>query len=488
MHHNPPKKKMIVRLTVVYTIMVISTILIVLFIALFMLGYRFDTSKGQIEQYGLLQFASTPSGGTVKVDDVIVGSSTPSKKTVEAGVHKVVMWRDGYEIWSKTVEVKSGTLIWLNYTLFVPKKLSTESVANFESLASSIASPKGRYILIQTKTDSSIFELVDTSSDTLKTSKITIPNSIITNANAAGVVHSYSITTWDDGEKYVLIRHNFADKTEWLVVDTQDVTQSKNISKVTNLAITDLKFFGTDGHNYYGLIDGELKKIDISSSVVSKAYAVGVQKFDIYNKSNMISYIATDQTDLTKLNLGLYRDGDDKPYILKSTSSNINSVSIAISRYYNVDYVAISDGSKLEILGGSYPTVERDTKTSLKTIANITLGYEVKKLMFSPQGQYVFTQNGLDFASYNLEYQELSKSTATCKTNNTNLDWLNDYYLWSDCDGKLSIREFDGQNPHTINAVIEGQDVVLIHSGRYLYSFNKSSAGYQLQRVRMILP
>ena len=153
MHHNPSKKKMVAKLAVIYTIMIIATISIVTFIALFMLGYRFDTTKGQIEQYGLLQFASTPSGGTVKVDDKIVGSSTPSKKSVEAGTHTVQMWRDGYETWSKTVEVKSGTLIWLNYTLFVPKKLSVEPVANFDSVAYSLASPNGKYILIQTKTD-----------------------------------------------------------------------------------------------------------------------------------------------------------------------------------------------------------------------------------------------------------------------------------------------------------------------------------------------
>lgn len=487
MHHSPSKKKIVAKLAVIYTIMIIATVSIVTFIVLFMLGYRFDTAKGQIEQYGLLQFASTPSGGTVKVDDTVVGSNTPTKKTVEAGVHKVVMWRDGYETWSKTVEVKSGTLIWLNYALFVPKKLSVELVANFESVASSLASPKGRFIFIQTKTDSSTFELVDTSSDTIKASKITIPISVVSSLNVAGVAHAFSVIGWDDGEKYVLVKHTYSDKTEWIVVDTTDVAQSKNITKITNLAISDLKFFGTDGHNYYGLISGELKKIDISSNTASKAYATGVQKFDIYNKANMVSYISTDATDSTQQNLGLYRDGDERTYIIKTIKSNIADIQMSIARYYNVDYVAISNGQKVEILGGSYPTVDRDTSTSLKNIANISLGYSIKKLQFSPQGQYVFIQNGADFASYNLEYQELAQSKITC-SGDIKLNWLNDYYLWSDCGDKLTIREFDGQNSHTINSVTAGQDAVLIHNGRYLYSFNKATVGYQLQRVRMILP
>ena len=68
------------------------------------------------------------------------------------------------------------------------------------------------------------------------------------------------------------------------------------------------------------------------------------------------------------------------------------------------------------------------------------------------------------------------------------LRWLDDNYMWSDLGGSLTIREFDGTNKHTINAVQAGQGVTLTDNGRYLYSINKSTTGYQLQRVRMILP
>ncbi|MBC7943186.1 hypothetical protein H7X68_01665, partial [Candidatus Saccharibacteria bacterium] len=53
--------------------------------------------------------------------------------------------------------------------------------------------------------------------------------------------------------------------------------------------------------------------------------------------------------------------------------------------------------------------------------------------------------------------------------------------------GNINISEFDGANNYSINPVASGQAVVLSQNGRYLYSVGKTKAGYQLQRVRMIL-
>ena len=488
MHHNPPKEKQIAHLAAVYTAMIAMIIVIVSFIVLFIMGYRFDTDKGEIEQYGLLQFSSNPSGATVKVDGNTVSSSTPNKKSIKAGTHEVVMWRDGYESWSKTVSIKSGTLVWLNYALLVPKQLSVESISNFETIAASVSSPKGHYMLIQSKSDVASFDLADISSDTVKTTKITLPTNIYTDATTAGVVHNFQITKWDDGEKYVLIKHSYADKFEWIVMDTSDVASSKNITKISNLAISDIAFFGTNGRTYYALSNAELHKIDLSSSVASKALVGGVTKFDVYNKSNIITYIATDTVDTTKTILGVYRDGDSRSYAVKTLVNNTLPISIATVHYFNLDYVAISEGSKVSILGGSYPSVDRDSSTSLKEIKTLTLDQNIDKLSFSPIGQYLLMQSGKNFASYDLEYQNLSKSQISATSEVANIKWINDNYIWSDADGKLTIREFDGLNSHTINTVTVGQDVVLTHNGRFIYSINQNTTGYQLQRVRMILP
>ena len=485
MHHNTSKKNEIIRLSIVYTIMVASVLIIVAFISLFMLGYRFD-NDGKIEQYGLLQFSSSPAGASVSIDGNTVGTNTPTKKTVEAGSHNVVMWRNGYESWNKTVDVKSGTIVWLNYALMVPTKLKVESVASFAAVSGSTASPKGGYMLIQAAANSSVFDLVDISADTIKTEKIEIPANIISQASFAGVSHSYTVTKWDDGERYVLIKHTFADQFEWLLLDTQDADASKNITTQIGLDISDVDFFGTNGRSFYVLHNKELKKINLSNNSISRTVASNVLSYRLYNKSSVITFVALNPDNNSEVIAGIFRDGDSRFYNLRSSTNQ--ALMISAAHYFNVDYVAIADGAKVDILSGSFPSVDRDSTTSLKLLKSFTLDKNIGQLSFSPSGQYVFMQTNNLFTSYNLEYEKLANSSFSTESNNVRIEWINDNYIWSDTDGRLTIREFDGQNAHLISKIQPSQDAVLTRNGRFIYSIDKTTAGYQLQRVRMILP
>src|ERR1035437_481705 len=99
---NQKRKKLIKRIFV-NLFMTLSVIVLVTFVTFFMLGFRFDSNNGNLEQNAFLQFSSTPSGATVSIDDIVIGAKTSSKSSVQAGKHTVVMWRDGYQTWQKTV-------------------------------------------------------------------------------------------------------------------------------------------------------------------------------------------------------------------------------------------------------------------------------------------------------------------------------------------------------------------------------------------------
>jgi len=466
-----------------------AVILIVSLITLFTLGFRFDANDGDIEQYALLQFSSTPSGASVSVNGSTLDSHTPNKTSVPAGKYQVSIWRDGYETWQKSATVKSGTLTWLNYALLVPKKLTVESVARYESVYSSRASYKGNYIFIQKLLNAPVFDLVDISSDKIKTTYITLPLDLYSEPTTAGVTHTFSIEKWDDSERYILVRHAYANKNEWLEVDTQNVNLSKNITRLFDLSIKDILFSGNSGNTLYALESNDVRRLDLVAGTISKPLISNVTNFNIYNESKVLTYTGSGQLGKDEQVLGLYREGDDQPSIIRTVSGvHGTNLHIATTHYFNEDYVAVSNGKKVDVLSGSYPNNKSDSIGSMKVFATFNVEDEISKLTFSPSGEFLFIQSNANFSSYDLEYRKLAISTLEGSGSVFRLNWLDDNYIWSDRDDKLTIREFDGVNIHKINSIATGQVATLTDNGRYLYSISKTTKGYQLQRVRMILP
>lgn len=486
MHHKLFENKVLVKRIAVYVVMTLAVGAIVTSIVLFvLLGYRFDSDNGKIEQYAMLQFNSDPAGAKVTVDGEYLSNLTPSKVTLKAGKHAVTMEKTGYETWSKSVDIKAGALGWLNYVLFVPTALPIEPIITYATVAESLASPDGHYILVETRADIPEFDLLNIGSDTIKTTKLSIPAVVYSSSQTVGVAHSFYIDKWDEAGRYVLIKHIYDSKSEWLVLDTQDMTQTKNITRSFDFVPSDISFAGTSGNTFFALGSGEIRKIDLSAETISLPIVTNVISFNM-TSSNIIAYVASG-AEANQRVIGLYRDGDDSPRIVQTIIKTDDSpVNVVATQYFNDQFVAISNGKQVQILSGSYPSSATDI-TSLKLFADFVADEVVGILSFSPTGEYVLAQSGANFASYDLEYQSLATSIITGSSGAVSIKWLNDNYLWSDRDGGLTIREFDGYNVHAISPIAEGQVATITGNGRYIYSLAKTANGYQLQRVRMLL-
>lgn len=486
MHNKSLNKKILIRRVVTYIGMTLAVVIIATYVVLFTLGYRFNIDDKQIEQYAMLQFNSVPSGATILIDGNPANIKTPDEATVPAGEHTITMTLKGYQTWTKTVTVASGVLDWVNYALLIPEELTVESVANYTDVYKSVASPEGHYVLIQSKLSVPQFDLIDVNAGTIKKTTLTVPTTAYSEADSTTVVHSFYIDKWDDGERYALIKHVYGDKYEWLVLDTQDPQLTKNITTLFDFAITSIQFSGTSGNIFYALGNSDIRKIDVSAGTISRPLISNVTSFNIYG-SGILCYIGAGSTATTEV-VGLYRDGDDTPYTVKTIDKTDGvQISAAVSNYFNEYYVAIANGTSVEVLSGSFPSSTNET--SLQYYVSFVTDQAVKNLSFSPSGQYVFARTGANFTSYDLEYKALTSSVIDGKSDDFAVDWLNDNYIWSDRDGSLTIREFDGANIHAINNVTAGQSVAITTNGRYIYSINSvASGGYQLQRVRIILP
>lgn len=486
MYHQPIGKKELIQRIFLYSLMTLSVGIIVSSIVFFIMGYRFDVNAGRIEQYSMIQFNSIPSGAIISVDGVATKLQTPNKTTLPAGRHVVSMTKPGYKSWTKEINTKAGSLHWLSYAILVPNELKTEVISNYESINESLASPDNKKIIFSTKPNLPIFEVADITSDTAQIESLTILPEIYSDPNNIEINRSFQIVNWDDNGRYVLIKHNFAEKSEWLVMDTQDATLTKNITKLFDFSIDSIKFLGTGGNTFYILSDRDIRKINLTAGTISRPLIAGVDSFHVF-ESNIISYIGDgDSSLLAQKVVGMYRDGDDNPFIIKTidTLEISKDAKVASSKYFGQYYLAIACEGFVEVYSGSYPSSSSDLK-SMKLFGKFGYDSKVKNISFGPSGQFMIAQFDDKNISYDIEHQ--SVKTAYLDDGNVNLNWLNDKYLWQDSNNQLKIFEFDGLNQNIISQVISGQTVSLTNNNRYIYSFNKTDLGYQLQRTQMII-
>ena len=185
MHKHRNKRRLRIQLTFVYTLMGLAVLSILTILVLVIQGYRYNRFDGKVEQGGLVQFNSRPTGATVTVDDETLANKTASKVTLTAGTHTVTMARDGYSTWKKDVLVKPGTVLWLNYARLFPNSPKVATAANFEGVATALPSPNHRLMAVVPKSTEPEITLASLNDDTPQITKVAVQGSSY-NAPAEG--------------------------------------------------------------------------------------------------------------------------------------------------------------------------------------------------------------------------------------------------------------------------------------------------------------
>lgn len=490
MYHPPSKQKQVIQRIVVYGLMSLSVVALVTLLVFVMLGYQFNKADGKIEQGGLVQFSSTPSGANVGIDSKSFGTQTSARTTMTSGSHFITMNKTGYRQWQKTVSVVPGSVLWLNYTRMIPTTLKPTTVASYGMVSDSNVSPDRKWLAIKEDPTTATIRMENISSSTAKASVLDLPPASYT-APSEGQTQSFAIAQWDPSSRYLLVKHTYnGAKTEWLVVDIQHAETTKNMTTLLGFDAMNVMFSNTDNNVLYGLVGHDLRKIDLGAVTLSGPLVTNVAEFSLYQNSTIVYTTLPDPTTHART-VGYYSEGANKPRTIRSYADDGQlPLHIALGSYYSDSYVAIAYGDNVEVLTGDLPRSDASDASTLRMVTTMTVPSGVLNLSIITNGRFVVAQTATGYAVYDLE---LKKTTTTVLTGpavtTEKLHWLDNYMAWSDRDGTLRTVEFDGANQQAIMPVTPGFSVTLSPDGTYLYGFLKTAEGkYELQRVRMILP
>lgn len=463
----------------------VATIAALVILSLFyVLGYRVDLRQHTVEQTGVVQFLTTPADGTVEIDGKVLSTRTPTKETVSPGLHEFVMWREGYETWRKTLDIPSGTLTWLNYTRLIPKQRTIEAVQQIGNPASNIVSLDHRFMALlpdASKPGVTIFDLTRETLAPAQTYNLAA-DTYSDSAQAAG--HQFALVQWDNAGRFMLVRHQFGSTVEWLVFDRQSGKVRSNISQTMDIAIQDIVIMDGSGDRYLALTDGDVRKIDLSSETLSKPLVSDVSSFSFDPTSGTVAYVEIADPATGYRKVGVVKK-DGKPVTMYRSDAGVDvPLSIKTAHYFGKDYVTIVEGKKIALYSGDFPDNENDT---MKRYARFTIPNNLTALHVSPSGRFVVAQSGNQFVGYDIERKKVS-DVAELPEGTSALRWLDDYILYYEHKGTLTVREFDGANIHNLKTVTPGFMVTLSQNGKYLYSVGAGDNGQlRLQRLKMIL-
>ena len=486
MHRKTSKRRQRAQLTFVYMVMTFAVVASVATLMMIVLGYRFNRYDGKVEQGGLVQFDSRPSGAEVTLDTVHLANKTASKITATAGAHTVTMTKPGYMTWRKDVTVKPGSVLWLNYARLLPTDLQPSTVLSGATVSSSVPSPDNKWLLVSFVAHEPVLTLVALDNVTLSPVKIALSATSYTQATDP-TTQRFDVLSWDQDNRYALVKHSYDSTVEYLWIDTHAEDGAvRNVTNLLGVAIQQVAFVLGDSQSVYIVTDThELRRGDLNARTLSGPLMTNVASFDQFDRSTVTFVTLPDATQVRSA--GYLTEDAKSPRIVSSkTDDGTAPYAFTLGRYYNNNYAVLSYGAQAEILKGDFPASDSTAKLDWKRITTLDVPGGAQRVGFSVgENRFVFVQTSTAMKTYDLEL--LGTATITGMTS-TELEpiWIDGYHLATVAGGVAAITDFDGTNRQIYvakNAI--GLRPVFSNNGKYLYQFVRTADGVALHRFKL---
>lgn len=455
-----------------YGVMAVATLVGVIFCVSWAMGYRFDLING-VSQVALLQFNSYPTGATVEVNDKRVSGRTPNRSNVETGNLSVLITRQGYRDWSKTVNALPSSVRWLDYVRLVPREITTESIHTFSKVDDILSSPDCKWAILLDDKRSGSITLVDL---TDPTDPSYIDATLDSDQVSSADDQEFKLLEWDSDSRYVLIEHRYGDSVEHLEYDRQD-HETRNLTRKFGMTLTDPHFSGTNGDVIFALTGSDLRKIDYGNDSISAPLANNVTDYVLYSNSRIAFTTRTESDEKTKQAVSIYDDG--KVEKIKEYDGDAK-IQIDFSRVNDVDYLAIARNETVAIYPDPLESENNNPDSVSTDVAYLSSPGGIDWMQISDNGRFVLAGHGKKVVSYDIETEE-NYSFEMERIGEP--VWLDNYHILDIKDDAIQMIEFDGQNAEKL--VSGDLPAFLSHDGKYLFSLDATAEGVVLQRSNM---
>ena len=455
------------RIIAVNLFMAISALALMAVLLLFAMGYSFK--KGSLEQSGLIEINSNPSGASVQIDENQIFNRTTINSMLSAGKHKITVTKEGYDTWSKDFMVESGLFTRIDWVRLFPTapKIETATELSPLRLSSFSTNRKRLFVLEENATAAKLFDL---QAGKLKPTLLPLHEILqeVFNgdhpASALPKEAKLSPIAWDSTAEKILFKLELDGKTSWHLANLSNTKESLNLSNKFGLSFDKLTPANDAVSKLWALEQKRLHLIDLENANISASLLSDVLDFT-NNQDNLAVIQQQGQTRA----LGIYKNGETTTTPV-STLSKDAPVNLLMGTYWGNEWLAFSDGKTVQLLGGKYPSINNPNRKFKPLQENLDLTFTPTLFSKNAGGRLPVFADEDHIMVFDLERKKNFLSTPPAKL--SRLDWLDNYLLWMPKENKIFVQDFDGQNrreilPHTIlNSPIN-----LTEDNHYLYYF-----------------
>lgn len=512
------KRRQFIKVLLAEVMMVISVIAIVIVATLLAMGFSISTDGG-IEQTGLMQIHSQPTGATVTLDGSVLFSRTNTSRTMSSGDHHLKLSREGYDAWEKTVKMYSGVLIRMYYPrLFLQNRVAepvldlTKTEAKSKELEFFAPSPSRNYAMYAEQ-DAATWQMLDLRGDEVKTTTLdlsgVLPGIVAkeleaktarqnTAANQISAPEyrfdgKIELLKWSNNDEKILAKISYDGKVEWVLINLRNITASLNLTKTFGLSFDQIEMIDSSASQLYALAGHRLYRINVAGEVLSRILVDDVENFVNYGAN--VVFLTVADADKGERVIGSYRD-DEKASTILVTVPTDETVKIALSRYFDEDYIAYTVGKKLTIYYGTLPSYnENREKSAIEELKKLVEDRELEEtpvhFTTSRDGEYLVARAGQKFMVTDLDMGDLWTYNAATSS----LDWLDASMMYAVKNGEILVWDFDGTNLRNLaesaktakGEAVKVADfpILLTANNRWLYYLVTGENTYTLTRERV---
>jgi len=410
-------------------------------------AYGFGLDKnGQVIQKGFVYVSSQPTGSEISLNGQLNNSRTNTRLSLVSGSYAMKISRTDYRDWQRNITVIGGSVEHFDYPLLIPNKLVTNTIKSYDTTPGlATQSPDKRWVLVQQPGSTTVFDEYDLKNPKQAPTTLTLPD----NLKTSGAAEAWQLVEWSTDNRHVLLQHAYDDKTEYILVDRSDPTQSLNLDTTLKTTPTKLTLINKKYDQYY-VYDGTNQTLQTTSlgDTAIKPYLEHVLDYKSYG-SNIMLYASSNASSSSKVAIDLLQDG--KTYSLREVSANTTYL-LNLTQYDGDWFVALGASSESKVYVYKNPTVQLNSRLGALVPIYVLKASNPTYLAFSDNAQFVMDENGSQFSVYDAQYDQGYNYDTKLPLDNPqpHATWMDGDRLIYSSGGKLRMFDYDHANLQTL--------------------------------------